>query len=61
MKVYHQRWYVVGYLKEQEGIRNIALDRILEMELTDDSFILPNDLMQKNIMLIQLAYLSMTN
>lgn len=43
MKVYHQRWYVVGYLKEQEGIRNIALDRILEMELTDDSFILPND------------------
>lgn len=43
MKVYHQRWYVVGYLKEQEGIRNIALDRTLEMELTDDSFILPND------------------
>ena len=38
MKVYHQRWYIVGFLKEQKGIRNIALDRILNMELTTVTF-----------------------
>ena len=41
MKVYHQRWYVVGYIKELGGIRNIALDRTLEMNLSDTSFTLP--------------------
>ena len=41
MKVYHQRWYVVGYIKELGGIRNIALDRTLEMNLSDISFTLP--------------------
>ena len=43
MKVYHQRWYVVGYIKELESIRNIALDRTLEMNLSATSFILPKD------------------
>lgn len=43
MKVYHQRWYVVGYIKELGGIRNIALDRTLEMNLSATSFILPKD------------------
>jgi len=43
MKVYHQRWYIVGYLKEQEGIRNIALDRTLNMEFTTETFRCPND------------------
>ena len=43
MKVYHQRWYVVGYIKELGGIRNIALDRTLEMNLSDISFTLPHN------------------
>ncbi len=43
MKVYHQRWYIVGYLKNQEGIRNIALDRTLNMELTTETFRYPSD------------------
>lgn len=43
MKVYHQRWYIVGYLKEQEGIRNIALDRTLRMEPTAETFRYPNN------------------
>ena len=43
MKVYHQRWYVVGYIKELGGIRNIALDRTLEMNLSDMSFTLPQN------------------
>ena len=43
MKVYNQRWYILGYLREQDGIRNIALDRTLEMELTDEAFVVPTD------------------
>ena len=43
MKVYHQRWYVVGHIKELGGIRNIALDRTLEMNLSDISFTLPQN------------------
>ena len=43
MKIYHQRWYVIGYLNEQKGIRNISLDRIIKMDLTDKSFSLPDD------------------
>ena len=41
MKAYHQRWYVVGLIKELGGIRNIALDRTLEMNISNTSFTLP--------------------
>ena len=43
MKVYRQRWYVVGYIEELGGIRNIALDRALEMNLSGTSFTLPKN------------------
>ena len=43
MKVYNQRWYIVGYLNEHEGLRNVALDRTIEMELTDKPFVVPKD------------------
>ena len=43
MRVYNQRWYVVGRFKESGAIRNIALDRILRMEITDEVFALPED------------------
>ena len=43
MKVYHQRWYVVGHIKELGGIRNIALDRTLEMNISDTPFTLPKN------------------
>ena len=43
MRVYNQRWYVVGRFKESGNIRNIALDRILRMEITDEVFVLPED------------------
>ena len=43
MRVYNQRWYVVGRFKESGKIRNIALDRILRMEITGESFTLPED------------------
>ena len=43
MKAYHQRWYIVGYIKELNAIRNIALDRLLEMTITEESFSFPED------------------
>lgn len=43
MKVYRQRWYVLGYLHEHEGIRNISLDRTINMEITDETFTMPKD------------------
>ena len=43
MRVYNQRWYVVGRFKESGNIRNMALDRILRMEITDEEFTLPKD------------------
>ena len=43
MRIYNQRWYVVGRFKESGKIRNIALDRILRMEITDEEFVLPED------------------
>lgn len=43
MKVYHQRWYVVGVITEIGEIRNLALDRTLELELTDKTFTFPRN------------------
>lgn len=43
MKVYNQRWYVVGYIKEKEGIRNIALDRTKELRISSETFLMPED------------------
>ena len=41
MKVYDQRWYIVGCIKESGEIRNISLDRILSMNLASETFELP--------------------
>ena len=43
MKVYNRRWYLLGYLKEHEGLRNIALDRILNLKVLNTKFDLPAD------------------
>lgn len=43
MRVYNQRWYVVGRFKESGKIRNIALDRIQRMEITEEPFSLPEN------------------
>lgn len=41
LKVYNHRWYLLGYLKEQNGLRTIALDRILHLEKLTTPFDLP--------------------
>ena len=43
LKVYNRRWYLLGYLKEQDGLRTIALDRILHLKVLTISFTLPAD------------------
>ncbi len=41
MKVYNRRWYVVGKMNVSNGIRHIALDRVIDMEVTDAAFKMP--------------------
>ncbi len=43
LKVFNRRWYLLGYLKQQEGLRTIALDRILDLKVLKKSFKLPKD------------------
>ena len=43
MKTYHQRWYVLGFIKELNAIRNIALDRLLEMTIKEQPFKFPKN------------------
>jgi len=43
MKAYHQRWYIVGFIKELDAIRNIALDRLLEISITELPFAFPEN------------------
>ena len=43
MKVYNRRWYVLGYIKEKESIRHLALERILDLQTTSKKFEFPKD------------------
>ena len=43
MKIYNRRWYVVGRASERGRIINIALDRVQTMDITEESFVLPED------------------
>lgn len=43
LKVYNRRWYLLGFIKEREELRTIALDRMLHMVLTDTPFELPKN------------------
>ena len=48
MKVVRQRWYVLGYLIENKGVRTIALDRIQFLETTKKKFTIPKDFSAKD-------------
>ena len=43
LKVFNRRWYLLGFLKEKDGLRTIALDRILGLKVLTISFTLPED------------------
>ena len=40
LKLYKQRWYMFG-TKDEHTLRTYALDRVSEMELTSDKFVMP--------------------
>ena len=43
LKVYNKRWYVLGYIKEKESIRHLALERFLDLHSTNNNFEFPKD------------------
>lgn len=43
MKVYNRRWYVLGYIKEKDSIRHLALERFLDLHTTNIKFEFPKD------------------
>lgn len=43
LKVFNRRWYLLGYIKEKNDLRIIALDRILDLKVLSNSFEMPKD------------------
>ena len=43
LKMYRRRWYLLGYVKEREEVRHLALDRMLDVNITKKQFIMPED------------------
>lgn len=43
LKAYNRRWYLLGYFVEKNAIRTIALDRILDLKITNKTFDWPKD------------------
>lgn len=41
MKVYNRRWYVLGFVKETENLRHLALECILDLQTTNQGFEFP--------------------
>ena len=43
VKEFAKRWYIVAYCIERQGLRVYGLDRILKLELTEETFEMPKD------------------
>lgn len=43
LKAYNRRWYLLGYIEEKQAVRTIALDRIIDLKLTNKTFDRPKD------------------
>lgn len=43
VKVFRQRWYVIGYTSAYNGIRTYSIDRFENIEVTKESFEYPSD------------------
>ena len=43
VRLYKQRWYMVGYKEKSKEIRTYALDRVVEMRIMAESFRLPDE------------------
>lgn len=43
LKVYNCRWYLLGYAKEKDGLRHLALDRFLDLQTTNQKYEMPQN------------------
>ena len=43
VKAFRKRWYVIGYNRKDHQIKTYALDRVVELSLTTDTFEFPSD------------------
>lgn len=43
LKAYNRQWYLLGFIEEKKAIRNIALNRIITLNVTNRSFVRPKD------------------
>ncbi|MBR5843869.1 MAG: WYL domain-containing protein [Bacteroidaceae bacterium] len=43
VKAFRKRWYVIGYNRKDRHIKTYALDRVVELSLTTDTFEFPAD------------------
>lgn len=43
VKEFAKRWYIVAYCIERQGLRVYGLDRIVKLELTEETFDMPKD------------------
>lgn len=43
MKVYRQRWYIVGRIQKYDEIRHLSLDRILDLKMTESAYSIPDN------------------
>lgn len=41
LKIFRQRWYVLGASSHREGLRTFALDRVQDLSIGEESFVLP--------------------
>ncbi len=41
MKEFEKRWYIVAYSMDADALRTYAMDRITSMEMTEDTFRMP--------------------
>lgn len=43
LKMFHLRWYILGNIREREGLRHLSLDRFLEVKLTQEKYSIPEN------------------
>ncbi|MDX9890279.1 MAG: WYL domain-containing protein [Bacteroidales bacterium] len=43
IKLFKQRWYMIAYNTHIKALRTFSLDRIKKLEITDNSFVLPDN------------------
>ncbi len=43
LRLWHQRWYIIAYSNNTDKIRRFCLDRIVDLNITDENYHMPED------------------